>query len=162
MVRMPPARRRHLVLIMDLALALGIAATFTVGLTWPLAATGGAEDRTAATVSAATQPARTSRPLGYYAVIWQKDLRRPLYDPPPVAVIRKKPAKSKLRIKLVGTVIEPGFSYAIVKTDSGQTRLVAVGQSAEGAEVVSVRDGTATIRFAGEVRQLTVEKDKHK
>ena len=97
-----------------------------------------------------------AHPLEHYAVTWQRDLRRPLYDPPPI--VAPKRARPELKIRLTGTVVEPGFTYALFATGDGKTVLARVGQKVEGAEVKSISDASVTVLFAGEMLKLKVQK----
>ncbi len=96
-------------------------------------------------------------PLSAYAVIYEADLQRPLYDPGPVAAKPAPPPKPT--ITLVGTVIEEGFTYALLKTRAGQVKMASVGQTVDGAEVVGIAADSATIRFAGRTHVLTMQKE---
>jgi len=52
---------------------------------------------------------------------WSLDLRRPLYDPPPaVKAEAPKPPPPPLAVKLAGTVIEPGYSRALLTVADGK------------------------------------------
>lgn len=107
-----------------------------------------------------TQPDYTTlQPLQSYAGIYKRDLRKPLYDPKPKAVIKVAPVKPKLTIQLLGTVVEPGFTYAILKDSKGKTKFVSVGQSLDGAELKSISAKSITVIFNGEEQILSTKKD---
>ena len=102
-------------------------------------------------------------PLDHYAVIWQRELRAPLFDPPP-QVVAAAP-KPRLTVRLLGTVVEPGgppgesgASYAMLATASGGVLLRKVGDTVDQVEIVGIGDGEVAILFAGERQTLTVEK----
>jgi hypothetical protein len=114
-----------------------------------------------------TEPRRTVRaaidagllPLDQYDVIYAKDVRRPLYDPPPVVVPPPAaPPPPPLTLQLMGTVLEPGFEYAIVRTGAGQEKLMTVGETLDGAELLRLDVTTATVRFVQQERTLKVQK----
>ena len=94
-----------------------------------------------------------------YEAIYKKDIRRPLYDPPPVVVPPPvAPPPPPLTLQLMGTVLEPGFEYAIIRTGAGQEKLMTLGETLDGAELLRVDEITATVRFAGQERTLKVQK----
>ena len=114
-----------------------------------------------------SEPRRTTRadldagllPLDQYDAIYQKDVRRPLYDPPPVVVPPPvTPPPPPLTLQLLGTVLEPGFEYAVVRTGMGQEKLMTVGETLDSAELLRLDAATATVRFAGQERTLKVQK----
>jgi hypothetical protein len=96
-----------------------------------------------------TQPdmatTRKMEPLGAYAVIYQRDLRKPLFDSEAAKV--DTPSPPPLTVTLKGTVVEDGFSYAILRGKGGDEKLLRVGDSLEGAEVIAIAEGEATVRF---------------
>jgi type II secretory pathway component PulC len=100
------------------------------------------------------------RPLDHYAVIWQRPLRRPLYDPKPVVEIKAKAPEPMLAIRLRGTVIEEGFSYAILTDAKGKVVLARVGRTVGGAQIKSISDGSVQVLFAGKLRTLKIQKPK--
>lgn len=82
-----------------------------------------------------------------YTVIYQRPLRNPLYD----RVIQEKPKpKPKFTAQLIGTATDPGFTYALFRTQRGEDKLISPGQSIAGATVLEVREGEVTIEFGGE------------
>jgi len=123
---------------------------------WPLE---GIDLGAAPPPSAGASGARTLArpPLSAYAVLWERDLQRPLYDPAPVVAAPAPPPKPPVR--LVGTVIEPRLSYALFKDKAGQVKMVGAGRSLEGLEVLAVTADSATVRFGGAEHILKVEKE---
>jgi len=95
------------------------------------------------------------RELEHYAAVWKRDLRAPLYPPPP-----RPPPRPRLTVRLVGTVVEPGLCMALLATGSGRVRFCCVGDEAGGARVETIGDGRATVRFAGQRHVLTVPRAK--
>src|SRR5262245_61000951 len=57
--------------------------------------------------------------------LWTKRLRRPLFDPPPPVVQKKE--LPPLRVALLGTIIEPGNSMAIVAGPDGNMEYKRLG-----------------------------------
>jgi hypothetical protein len=94
--------------------------------------------------------------LQAYTTTLERHLRRPLYDPEPIVQETPPPPKPVLQARLLGTVLEPGFTYAIFRDASGEQKFVSAGQSIEGAEIMSIEDGQATVRFNGESVVLLV------
>ena len=149
--------KKRLLFATSVALAAAAAISAVGLIAWPV------ESPQAAATSrpASRRPATTGRAGGLddYAVIYQRSLRKPLFDAPlPTTVIVEQP-KPQLTIKLIGTAVEPGFTWALFKTKSGEEKLVAPGQSLEGAELIEVSQGSATVRFAGELVTLKVQKE---
>ncbi len=98
-------------------------------------------------------------PLSAYAAAWQRDLQRPLYDPVPPVVIRKPPPPPKPPpLALQGTIVEPGFAFAVLVTKDGRQRTVRVGQEVDGAELVRVTSDAAVVRFDGREHTLQAPK----
>lgn len=139
-------------------LALAVVCSGAGLVAWPIegANDGGAADHAAGTVSATDSP-RDRPPLSAYAVVWQKDLQRPLYDPAPPVAQEKPPPKPE--VTLVGTVIEQGFTYALLKTKAGQVKMASPGDTVDGAEVLGIAPDSATVRFAGHEHVLKVRKE---
>lgn len=93
------------------------------------------------------------------AVAWDRPLRRPLYDPPPPPPAPEVPPPP-LRIKLLGTVVEPDGdpgSQAILMTPAGQVQMHRVGAVVGDAEIVSIEEGLVRVAFHGRTLELTIE-----
>lgn len=104
---------------------------------------------------------RKVEPLSAYAGIYQRDLRKPLYDVTPVQIVKPEPTKPKLTVTLVGTAVEPGFTYGLFRTKSGETKFVRVGETIKdtGVEVLEITQDAARVRFAGEILTLKVRRE---
>jgi hypothetical protein len=75
--------------------------------------------------------------LKEFAQYWERPLRRALYDPPlPKPEVKQLPP---LQLELLGTIIEPPNSMAIVRTEQGLTEYKRVG------DTVGPADGPAKI-----------------
>ena len=97
-------------------------------------------------------------PLSSFAVIYERPLRKPLYDPAPVVEAAPPPKpKPKPTFTLIGTVVEPGFTYGMFRTNKGETKLVEIGESIGGAEVTAVTEAGATVLMDGESIEMTVK-----
>ena len=142
---------------MDAVLALALVATGAGLAAWPLERLG-SDNSGSVNRSPDAAAERDRLPLSAYAVIWNKNLQRPLYDPKPAVVAEKPPPKPTMTV--VGTVIEEGFTYALLKTQGGQVKMARVGQTVDGAEVLVVTADSVTVRFAGQEYVLKVEKER--
>jgi len=153
---------RRLLLGMNIALAVALVGSAAALVALPLEA--GDADREAPAAERTDQPrARPAvGPLADYTVIYRRNLLRPLYDPKPVVKVAAKPKPPKLPVTLVGTVLEPGFSYGMFKTKDGRTKFVRVGQAVEGAELLAITDKEATVKFGGREIVLKVQKTQMK
>ncbi|MEM8738837.1 MAG: hypothetical protein AAGG38_10230 [Planctomycetota bacterium] len=93
------------------------------------------------------------------AVGWDRPLRGPLYDPPPPPPPEAVPPPP-LRIKLLGTIIEPPLengqetSQAILLTASGQVELHRVGAAIDDATLISIDHDAVIVRFHGQTLTL--------
>jgi hypothetical protein len=130
-----------------------LAAGTLLGALWAFAPLDVSQDHATEPLSKSSGLAAVeseARSADDYAVIYQRNLRKPLFDPTPVSIKSAPPPKPKLKATLTGTVLEPGFTYALFIDSKGQQKLVSIGQSVEDAEVLSIRDSEATVRFCGE------------
>ena len=151
-------RRRRVLIAANTALATGVVACIYAFATVPLVA-GRAADRTPGQTAAGRGPGQSPvDSLSAYAVIHQRDLRKPLFDPKPAPPPVKRPKpKPRLTVHLMGTVLEPGFTYAILKSASGKTQFVGVGQSFQGAEVTAIAENSATVTYRGQSVTLKIQ-----
>ena len=101
--------------------------------------------------------AANSKPLTAYSSVWQRDLRKPLFDEATTTAAVSAP-KTRLNVTLMGTVVDPGYSYALLRSGSGQTKLVEIGQVIDGAELTEVNADTVTMKFGGETVTLQIQK----
>lgn len=86
--------------------------------------------------------------LADYKVIYRHDIRRPLHDPEPVRAPRPAP-KPKLALRLTGTMISPGSSYALLRTKKGRDLIASVGDTVEDARVIKIGADAVTVEYAG-------------
>jgi hypothetical protein len=96
------------------------------------------------------------------------DLRRPLYDAAPTVAAAAAKVIPSLRLKLVGTVVEPpapgsdptrnpASSYAIFTNAQGKTQFLSPGETAEEATILAVTETTVTLRYYDQEQTLTLE-----
>ena len=143
------------------ALAAGVLACLCVALFFPPAPnSSAAAPRNRPRASGTTNSPKLGPPASY-AVIYQRDLRKPLFDAKPVVARKAPPKKPKFSAELLGAVEEPGFSYGIFRT-GGRDKLVSVGGTVAGAELLAIGPGSATLRFNGELITLREKKEDRK
>ncbi|HDZ22414.1 hypothetical protein LCGC14_0409280 [marine sediment metagenome] len=149
-----PARQRLLRAAIG-ALLLGLLWPASAMLLGPPALVGRPDrqrDQTTRAAAAAPTTAPSLAVIESYAVIFGRDLRRPLVDPVPPKP--SPPPKPKLGLRLEGTVLEPDHNYAFFKTKSGETKIASEGQIVEGAEVISISEGEVTVSFGDQMISL--------
>ncbi len=136
----------------------GVAA-LGYGLPYPQKKTPGAEPGMAAAQSPRAQTAQSGDTLPPAKdPVWRTPLRKPLADPPPPpptprAVAGKAPP---LRVRLLGTIIEPGWSMALVAAGTKQ-QWIAVGDTVSQpgprkvyqAEVLAIDPHRITFQYDG-------------
>ncbi len=160
-------RRIRLCLWAVVVSTLLTAAAVSIGLlTAPLSVPGVAVTQAAL---AATQPAADAEgsqslpSLASLEPLWLLDLRRPLYDPAPAAVVQAPKAPLvPLAVKLSGTVIEPGHSKALLSTSQGKTQLKAVGEKIEDVEILAIEPDAVTVLHDGSRVVLKLSKNQDK
>ncbi|MBN1941692.1 MAG: hypothetical protein JW849_00190 [Phycisphaerae bacterium] len=149
-------RHRRLLVAADVILGLGVLGCL-VGFLFPVDVQESPRDALAREATQAEAMQTTIKPLKNYDIIFARDLRKPLYDPKPVNVVKTPPPKPPLTVDLLGTVLEDGFTYAILKNRSGKTSFVPIGESLDGAEVTKIEKNSATVSFHGESIVLKVK-----
>lgn len=93
--------------------------------------------------------------------LWDRNLRRPLYDPPPAEPAPPPPPPrppAPPPLTLVGTVVEDHRSRALLAASDGRVRLLAVGERVDEVEVVSIAENRVVVRHGG--RSFELEKPK--
>jgi hypothetical protein len=108
----------------------------------------------------ATRPAvRRVHSLQELQTLWNLDLQRPLYDPPPVLVTPPVVKRPPLTVRLLGTIVEPGNSVGVFRLADGREELRSIGQDAGGAEVLEIHEDRAVVRYHGEAMVLQVQQE---
>lgn len=159
MVTLSLHNQKRLLQAITLLLVAGAIACALLLIFLPLSLPTNNNDKRTASSNNAGDINATQASLQSYTEPLGRDLRYPLYDPKPIQVKAAPPPKPVLKAKLVGTVLEPGFTYAIFTDASGKQTLVPVGQSIEGAEVLEIADGKAVVKFCGETITLMAQKE---
>jgi hypothetical protein len=160
MVAMTHRQRRRLLILANAAFAAVIAACAWGALWVPLDAADGQPARPAGRGQARSEHGAAGvGPLSTYSGIYARPLRKPLYDPKPVEIVKLAAPEAKLTAVLAGTMTEPGFTYAIFRVPGGEEKVVPVGQSIEGAEVLEIVHGSVKVRFHGKEMTIQVQKE---
>ena len=153
-------KRRRILILVNLLLSATLVATGYALVFVPIDEPVEQQNsgKKSAEISELMDPA--ARPLSTYAVIYKRQLRKPLFDPKSktVAGAKAAPPKPKLTVTLTGTVIEPGFTYAMLRGKSGEVKFVGIGQTIDNAEVTAVGANSATVKFHGDSITLKVKK----
>lgn len=102
---------------------------------------------------------RKAEPLSAYAVIWQRELRKPLFPPKDPAAVVSSASRPALALQLIGTAVESGHTFGLFIDRSGQVRTGSVGDTIEGAEIKSITDGAAIVKYFGSDVTLRVAKE---
>ena len=105
----------------------------------------------------------------------ERQLRAPLYDPEPPPPAPPKPIFSpaprskptlKLNLTLVGTIIDPGNSLAIIADANGQFDVKGVGDTLEidpdGIEISNIKAEQVTLTHRGKSTVLILERTQKK
>lgn len=156
MVAWSTKTRRRLLWAANLSLlAATVASTLVLAIS-PLATNGPARKNSPDESRVNLEPKHGVRPLEEYVVIYGRDFRKPLYDIKPTPPT--EPPKPKLTLTLTGTAVEPGYTFATFQTGSGESKLVGLGETIAGAEVVKITADSVTVSFNGELITLKVSK----
>lgn len=95
-------------------------------------------------VAGPTTEHATERPLSWYAPLWERNLRQPLFEP--TAATESAPAPPPELPLLVGTIVEPGRSFAHLRTRDGRTVVKPVRAIVESYEVMAIESGRVQLR----------------
>lgn len=93
--------------------------------------------------------------LSELAVIWQRDLRQPLFDPQPQSPPAPPPERP-VAIELLGTVVEARQRYGLFRLSDRRTVIRPVGGDVEGYSVVGIERGRAQLRRGAREVELKV------
>lgn len=144
------------------SLALACGATVALGWMWPYAVEMPTDHGPVSAASTENGSGLVVPPLSWFEPIWAMNLRRPLYDQPqPVTSVARpvKKAPPPLPIRLAGTVVEPGRSVAMFITAGGKIELKGEGDTVGEAEVLSIGQDGATVRYRGKRIELTLDQE---
>ena len=150
-------RRKHLLVAANVALVATIGTCLWVAAFCPPDLAGAGASTDDPTSGSAALGEAEDDTLAGYAVIYGRPLRKPLFDPKPVMIAKPKAPEPKFTAVLTGTIVEPGFTRAFFRTRPGQDQVLAVGQKIDGADILEIIDGSATVNFHGKQLTLKVE-----
>lgn len=85
---------------------------------------------------------------------WQLQLRRPLFDPPPVKVEVKAFVPPPLAYRLTGTVLNPGGAMAMFVGPQGKIEIRRVGQQIGEATILDIGQDRVRINYYDQTREL--------
>jgi len=111
------------------------------------------EDPTTQATDALPQPAHDAADspgaaeVDRYSVLWLRSVRQPPVERK--APVRPPPPPRPVPLKLLGTVTEPGNSFAILVEGRGTQHLCRVGESVQGVKVTAIAGDGVTVQFDG-------------
>jgi len=155
MVARTRQNRKRLLLAVNAVLLAAIGVTCAVILMPIEEDSGPPSVRERPVVTPTDRPA--VKPLSSYAAIYSRDVRQPLYDPEPKRVVKVKKPEPTLRLKVTGTVVETGASYAFLRTARGEDRMASVGEVIDDATLLAITPEGVTVRFHGREIELTMD-----
>lgn len=107
---------------------------------------------------ARSSAATRALPLSSFEAVWDLKLQEPLFASAPrnlPAASNPAAAAAPLALKLLGTIVEPGRSLAMLSTASGKPELRGVGEEIDGAQILQIEQDRVTARHNG--RPVTLE-----
>ncbi len=163
--------RLRIILWTCAAVAIGLAAMLiqqTAADPAAMAPVTGDPSLSSGRASASTQKRNTPVTPAAIAQVSRLDLRRPLFDPPPVAVEAKPVVRStsRMSLRLVGTINEPGHSMAMLGGAGDGIQIKSVGESVDlsgsPAQVLSIETDRVRVRYLGKEHELVMEEKEAK
>lgn len=114
-----------------------------------------------ATSSEPTETSATRPSVDPASDAWRRRLRRPLYDPPPPPPKIVKKELPPIRSKLLGTILEPGASRAMISVPGGAVEFRSegdlLGPHDPDAKIESINAQSITVSRGDETTQLTID-----
>lgn len=108
---------------------------------------------------AAPAPARSLPPLSEFEPVWKVRLRSaPANAPGSRALMQAPQSPLGLPLRLAGTIVEPGHSFAIFITGVGKIELKKIGETIADARVLEISEGSVSVSYRGQTVDLLVEK----
>lgn len=163
------ASMRKLLWLLGTSLLLGSGCTVVWAICWPydIPATTTSVRPQTATVRNTVQQEATQPTFADFEPYLDRQLRRPLVDPPPAtttpAASPTRPAP-QLQIRLVGTILEAGRSMAMLTTPAGSIEVRGIGETVgeppADAEVLDIGLNKAVLRYRGQSVTLELEGTK--
>lgn len=101
-------------------------------------------------------PEPQSLPLSAFEAVWDLKLQEPLFPSASAAKTAAfQPPPPPLGLKLIGTIIEPGRSLAMLSAANEKAELKCVGEEYGGAEILVIEQDRVMARYNG--RSVTLE-----
>lgn len=149
--------RRTRILLWSTAAAFGAASLgiVVVGLQLPYAQPAPPANSQAGGAAASSPDDRPRLEPADFRDHWALDLHRPLYDPPPREPAA--PAPPRLRLELLGTIVEPGDARALVRTSDGQVSFKREGDTADGARIEVIQETRIEVTYNDETIALSLD-----
>ena len=139
--------------------AAAVVSAFSVlmfGLTRPYSLPG--PDRPVSVPELAEASHESDAPaLEHLSEVWALNLQRPLYDPPKPVIKKKEFKPPPLAVRLLGTVIEPGNSQAILMARDGQIHFMRAGDELDHVKIEAVEPTQVRILYYDQPQTLSVE-----
>lgn len=98
-----------------------------------------------------------------FAVIWERmdpprPEPKPAPKPPPAPAPKPAPPPDPYpSMRLLGTIVDSGGSYALLQVKPGTTQMLREGQSAGDISVVEVKDNEAVVKVPNYTKTLRLE-----
>jgi hypothetical protein len=137
-------RLKKLLWAASAGLVLGAVLTIAGAAWWPYHTSEPVES-SPTVVAAAANESHGLPPLEAFAPLWDRDFQQPLFDGPQAS--QDAPA---FPATLTGTIVEPGFSRAMFRLESGATEMRGVGTTVAGAEVLEIAGDGAVVLYQGQ------------
>lgn len=154
---------KSLIALSVLGMSIGVPLIFFWAVAWPCPS-GLSEDPSylARETKSLSREQTTAVTVAQFKPYWDQPLRRPLYDPPPKPAAKQVPIKKQIpSLQLVGTIVEPGRSVAIVKMGSDKLQLKRVGESlgpkGDDCLVESVDSDSIVVRRGSELLSVSMK-----
>jgi len=107
----------------------------------------------------------TAPALPQFAKLWDKELRPPLFDPPPepgaTAVAPETRQKPRPDIRLIGIAVEEGRSLAMLLGPDGKVEFLAIEETFHGVTVRSITLDGVLLDYEGDEYILKYEDNAH-
>jgi hypothetical protein len=103
---------------------------------------------------AANEPLAAPQPPLDLSVVWQRNLRQPLFDAPPAAAASKPEAP--LSIQLLGTAIEDERRFAVLTLASNVPIVREIGAVVDGYELTAIERGLVRLKRGDKSYELRV------
>jgi hypothetical protein len=90
--------------------------------------------------AAQTNATKTTRPLTWYAPLWERDLKQPPI-PPQVALSAPETKPTRPTPTLIATFVERGIAFAHLRRADGKVELKGVSETIDGFLVAAIEPG---------------------